>query len=54
MHVGGEGALGERSKTVVRVPVGSDSIEFNAKLVDPPDGVDEWLYNDYIFKVACR
>jgi hypothetical protein len=41
-------------KTVVRVPVGNDSIEFNAKLVDPPDGVDEWLYNDYIFKVSCR
>jgi hypothetical protein len=41
-------------KTVVRVPVGNDSIEFNAQLVDPPDGVDEWLYNDYIFNVRCR
>ncbi len=48
-------------KTVVHVPVGHASIEFNAQLVDPPDGVDEWLgdgegleYNDYIFRVPCR
>jgi hypothetical protein len=48
-------------KTVVRVPVGNDRIEFNVQLVDPPDGVDEWLgdgegleYNDYIFEVPCR
>lgn len=34
--------------------VGNDSIEFNAKLVDPPEGVDEWPYNDYIFRVACH
>ena len=52
-------APGDRK--VAHVPVGSDSIEFNAQLVDPPDGVDEWLgvgegleYNDYIFEVPCR
>jgi hypothetical protein len=41
-------------RAVAHVPVGNDSIEFNAQLVDPPDGVDEWLYNDYIFKIPCR
>ena len=45
----------------MHVPVGNDLIEFNAQLVDPPVGVDEWLgdgegleYNDYIFRVPCR